>query len=71
VSAARNRHVLPRRRPHARANRDPPKARDDRFGTLIAMTAAHTAERVPYDDFLRREADSDTKHEWVNGVGTR
>lgn len=32
------------------------------------MTAARTAERVPYDEFLRREAESDTKHEWVDGV---
>lgn len=32
------------------------------------MTAARTPGYVPYDVFLRMEAASDERHEWVNGV---
>lgn len=32
------------------------------------MTAARTKNYVPYDVFLRREEESDERHEWVDGV---
>lgn len=32
------------------------------------MTAARTKDHVPYDVFLRREEESDERHEWVDGV---
>lgn len=32
------------------------------------MTAAKPQEYVPYDAFLRSEASSDDRHEWVDGV---
>lgn len=32
------------------------------------MTAAKPQEYVPYDVFLRSEASSDDRHEWVDGV---